>query len=66
MGLSRVCVKPGGELSIGVRVVCFEHSPDPEWRTLWIPGGVGIDEEFSGLKNVLFCSRRIIVKERAD
>jgi transcriptional regulator with XRE-family HTH domain len=65
-GLLCVFVEPGGELSTGVRVVFFERSRDPEGCTPWIPGGVRIDEEFSGLKKVLFCSRSIIVKERAD
>lgn len=65
-GLSYVFVDRGGELSTGVRVVFFEHSPDPERPTLWILGGVRIDEEFSGLKKVLFYGRSIIVKERAD
>ena len=65
-GLFHVFVEPGGELSTGVRVVFFEHSPDPERPTLWILGGVRIDEEFSELTNVLFCGRSIIVKERAD
>ncbi len=65
-GFCHVFVEPGGELSSGVRVVFFEHSPDPERPTLWILGGVRIEEEFSELKNVLFCGRSIIVKERAD
>jgi hypothetical protein len=65
-GLYHLFVEPGGELSTGVRVVFFEHSQDPERPTLWIPGGVRIDEEFSEQKNVLFCGRSIIVKERAD
>ena len=56
----------GGELSTGVRVVFFEHSPRPERPTLWILGGVRIEEEFSQLKNLLFYGRSIIVKERAD
>ena len=65
-GFSHVFVDPGGELSTGVRVVFFEHSPRPERPTLWIPGGVRIEEEFSQKKNQWFYGRSIIIKGRAD
>jgi len=65
-GLPHVFVEPGGELATGVRVVFFEHSPDPQRPTLWILGGVRIDEEFEAQQKLLFYGRSVIVKERAD
>lgn len=65
-GLFQVFVEPGGELATGVRVVFFEHSPNPQYPTLWILGGVRIDEEFEKQQKLVFYGRSIIVKERAD
>jgi len=65
-GLFHVFVEPGGELATGVRVVFLEHSPDPHRPTLWILGGVRIDEEFEARQKWLFYGRSVIVKERAD
>jgi hypothetical protein len=65
-GLFHVFVEPVGELATGVRVVFFEHSPDPQRPTLRILGGVRINEEFEERQNLVFCGRSSLFKERAD
>lgn len=65
-GLFHVFVEPSGELATGVRVIFFEHSPNPQTPTLWILGGLRIDEEFEERQKLVFYGRSIIVKERAD
>ena len=65
-GLFELFIDPGGELSTGVKVLFFEHSPDPSVPTLWILGGLRIDEEFEERQKLVFYGRSIIVKERAD
>ena len=38
--LFELLVDEGGSLSAGVRVLFFEHSPDPTRPTLWVLGGL--------------------------
>ena len=55
-----------GELNSGVRILFFEHSPNPNEPTLWVLGGMRIDEEFGGLQRTIYSGRLVIVQERAD
>lgn len=49
-----------------VRVLFFEHSPDPSVPTLWIHGAMRADEAFGSLQHAIYSGRSIIVQERAD
>ena len=64
--LCELLVDQGGELSIGVRVLFFEHSPDSMVPTVWVLGGLRIDEQVDELQRQVYSSRSVIVRERAD
>lgn len=49
-----------------VRVLFFEHSPDPSVPTLWILGAMRAGEAFGSLQHAIYSGRSIIVQERAD
>lgn len=49
-----------------LRVIFYQHSPKPLVPTLWILGGLRIDESFGEHQQLIYSSRSIIVKERAD
>ena len=53
-------------LSTGVRILFCEHSPNPSEPTLWVLGGLRIDEQFGDLQRTIFSGRSLIVQERAD
>lgn len=54
------------EVGGGVRILFFEHSPDPSLPTLWILGGMRADEELGSLQQAIYLGRSTIVKARAD
>ena len=64
--LGELFVEGEGELASGVRVLFFEHSPNPDVPTLWVLGGLMIDEEFGELQREIYSGRSFIVQERAD
>lgn len=64
--LGELLVEGEGELASGVRVLFFEHSPNPDVPTLWVLGGLMIDEEFGELQREIYSGRSFIVQERAD
>ena len=47
-----------GELYPGMRVLFCE--------TLWVLGGLRVDEEFGDLQRTIYSARSLIVQERAD
>ena len=59
-------VEQEGELHVGVRILFCEHSPNPSEPTLWVLGGLRIDEEFGELQRTIYSGRSLIVQERAD
>lgn len=64
--LTELLIEDEGELTSGVRVLFFEHSPNPGEPTLWILGGLKIDETFGELQRLVYFGRSLIVQERAD
>lgn len=64
--LTELLVEDEGELTSGVRVLFFEHSPNPDEPALWILGGLKIDETFGDLQRLVYFGRSLIVQERAD
>ena len=64
--LMELLIEEGGSLSTGVRVYFFQHSPDPQNPTLWVLGGMEIDESFGDTQRSVYCGRSLIVKERAE
>jgi hypothetical protein len=64
--LVEMLVEEEGELYPGMRVLFCDHSPNPSEPTLWVLGGLRIDEEFGDLQRTIYSARRLIVQERAD
>ncbi len=64
--LVEMLVDGEGELYPGMRVLFCDHSPNPNEPTLWVLGGLRIDEEFGELQRTIFSARSLIVQERAD
>lgn len=64
--LIELLIDPDGELPRGVRILFFEHSPNSVESTLWVLGGLIIDEEFSELQREVYLGRSLIVQERSD
>jgi hypothetical protein len=64
--LVEMLVEEEGELHPGMRVLFFDHSPNPNEPTLWVLGGLRVDEEFGDLQRTIYSARSLIVQERAD
>jgi len=64
--LMELLVEREGEVSSGVRILFCEHSPNPSEPTLWVLGGLRIDEQFGELQRTIYSGRSLIVQERAD
>jgi len=64
--LAELLVDPANDDSGGVRILFFEHSPDPSVPTLWILGGMNAVEPLGSLQHAIFLGRSTIVKARAD
>jgi hypothetical protein len=56
--LVEMLVEEEGELYPGMRVLFCE--------TLWVLGGLRVDEEFGDLQRTIYSTRSLIVQERAD
>lgn len=65
-GLSELLVQLDDGVVDTVRVLFFEHSPDPQVPTLWILGGMRADEAFGDLQHLIYSGRSTIVQARAD
>lgn len=64
--LMELLVEREGELSKSMRVLFFEHSSNPHEPTLWVLGGMEMDEDFGELQRTIYSGRSLIVQERAD
>ncbi len=64
--LVEMLVEEEGELYPGMRVLFCDHSRNPNEPTLWVLGGLRIDEEFGDLQRTIYSARGLIVQERAD
>ena len=64
--LFELLIEQEGGFPSKLRVIFFQHSLDPLVPTLWILGGLRIDEPFGEHQQLFYFSRSIIVKERAD
>lgn len=65
-GLAELLVQLDDGAVNTVRVLFFEHSPDPSVPTLWILGGMRAGEAFGSLQHATYSGRSTIVRERAD
>ena len=61
-----ILVEEEGELYPGMRVLVCDHSRNPNEPTLWVPGGLRIDDEFGELQRSIYSARSLFVQERAD
>ncbi len=65
-GLAELLVQLDDGVVDTVRVLFFEHSPNPPVPTLWILGGMRSDETFGSLQYAIYSGRSTIVQARAD
>lgn len=65
-GLAQLFVQLDDGVVGTVRVLFFEHSPEPSVPTLWILGAMRADEAYGSLQYAIYSGRSIIVQERAD
>jgi hypothetical protein len=65
-GLVELFLQLDDEAVHTVRVLFFEHSPNPSVPTLWILGGMRADEALGSLQHAIYSGRSTIVKARAD
>lgn len=65
-GLAELLIQLDDGVFGTLRVLFFEHSPDPSVPTLWILGAMRADEAYSSLQHAIYSGRSTIVQERAD
>lgn len=64
--LIELWVEQDYELAFGMRVLFFEHSSNPIEPTVWVLGGLKIDEKFGESQRLVYLGRSLILQERSD
>lgn len=65
-GLAELFVQLDDGVVHAVRVLFFEHSPNPSIPTLWILVGMRADEALGSIQHAIYSGRSTIVKASAD